>query len=64
MTRAPDGPTGERADAARNRARLLEVAARLVAERGAEHVTMHEVAEAAASEREPSFAGSATVTAS
>ncbi|XUL89748.1 helix-turn-helix domain-containing protein [Streptomyces galilaeus] len=30
----------ERADAARNRARL-------VAERGAEHVTMHEVAEAA-----------------
>lgn len=47
MTRAPDGPTGERADAARNRARLLEVAARLVAERGAEHVTMHEVAEAA-----------------
>ncbi|MEV4034025.1 TetR/AcrR family transcriptional regulator [Streptomyces umbrinus] len=49
MTRAPDGPgpSGERADAARNRARLLEVAARLVAERGVEHVTMHEVAEAA-----------------
>ncbi|MFF3336986.1 TetR/AcrR family transcriptional regulator [Streptomyces sp. NPDC002888] len=39
--------TGERADAARNRARLLEAAARLVAERGAQHVTMHEVAEAA-----------------
>ncbi|WP_406331601.1 helix-turn-helix domain-containing protein [Streptomyces sp. NBC_00203] len=37
----------ERADAARNRARLLEAAARLVAERGAEHVTMQEVAEAA-----------------
>ncbi|MDQ1022990.1 AcrR family transcriptional regulator [Streptomyces umbrinus] len=47
MTRASDGSRGERADAARNRARLLEVAARLVAERGAEHVTMHEVAEAA-----------------
>ncbi|MGW2291060.1 TetR/AcrR family transcriptional regulator [Streptomyces phaeochromogenes] len=47
MTRAPDGSTGVRADAARNRARLLEVAARLVAERGPEHVTMHEVAEAA-----------------
>ena len=46
----PDGsPTErtERADAARNRVRLLEAAARLVAERGAEHVTMHEVAEAA-----------------
>ncbi|MCX4459817.1 TetR/AcrR family transcriptional regulator [Streptomyces sp. NBC_01340] len=39
--------TTERADAARNRARLLEAAARLVAKRGAEHVTMHEVAEAA-----------------
>ena len=36
-----------RSDAARNRARLLEAAARLVAERGAEHVTMREVAEAA-----------------
>ncbi|ELP61996.1 TetR/AcrR family transcriptional regulator [Streptomyces turgidiscabies] len=37
----------ERSDAARNRARLLEAAARLVAEQGAEHVTMREVAEAA-----------------
>ncbi|QJT03082.1 helix-turn-helix transcriptional regulator [Streptomyces asoensis] len=44
---APDDVTAERADAARNRARLLEAAARLVAERGAEHVTMQEVAEAA-----------------
>ncbi|MFJ8532161.1 TetR/AcrR family transcriptional regulator [Streptomyces sp. NPDC093591] len=47
MTRLPDGCTGERADAARNRARLMEAAARLVAEQGAEHVTMHEVAQAA-----------------
>jgi AcrR family transcriptional regulator len=37
----------ERADAARNRARLLDAAARLVAERGAEHVTMEAVAAAA-----------------
>ncbi|MEU6912507.1 TetR/AcrR family transcriptional regulator [Streptomyces olindensis] len=36
-----------RADAARNRARLLEAAARLVAERGAEAVTMEAVAAAA-----------------
>jgi AcrR family transcriptional regulator len=43
---AEDVPT-ERSDAAPNRVRLLEAAARLVAERGAEHVTMHEVAEAA-----------------
>ncbi|MEW2402883.1 helix-turn-helix domain-containing protein [Streptomyces sp. NPDC046862] len=47
MTQAPDDATGERADAARNRARLLEAAAQLVADRGAEHVTMHEVARAA-----------------
>lgn len=47
MIDTPDNATAERADAARNRARLLEAAARLVAERGAEHVTMHEVAEAA-----------------
>ncbi|MFJ8790537.1 TetR/AcrR family transcriptional regulator [Streptomyces sp. NPDC102462] len=47
MTPTPDDPTGERADAARNRARLLAAAACLVAERGAEHVTMHEVAQAA-----------------
>ncbi|MFF1274216.1 TetR/AcrR family transcriptional regulator [Streptomyces marokkonensis] len=36
-----------RADAARNRARLLEAAARLVAERGADGITMEEVAAAA-----------------
>ncbi|CAM5250662.1 AcrR family transcriptional regulator OS=Streptomyces griseomycini OX=66895 GN=FHS37_006001 PE=4 SV=1 [Streptomyces griseomycini] len=36
-----------RADAARNRARLLEAAARLVAERGADSVTMEAVAAAA-----------------
>ncbi|MBK6012294.1 TetR/AcrR family transcriptional regulator [Streptomyces sp. MBT53] len=47
MRDAPTDAAAERADAARNRARLLEAAARLVAERGAEHVTMHEVAEAA-----------------
>jgi AcrR family transcriptional regulator len=43
----PDDTALERADAMRNRGRLLEAAARLVAERGAEHVTMREVAEAA-----------------
>ncbi|MGW0943512.1 TetR/AcrR family transcriptional regulator [Streptomyces sp. NPDC002623] len=43
----PDGTAAERADAVRNRARLLDAAARLVAERGAGHVTMQEVAEAA-----------------
>jgi AcrR family transcriptional regulator len=37
----------ERADAARNRARLLDAAAGLVAEHGAEHVTMEAVAAAA-----------------
>lgn len=47
MTRGPEGCAGERADAARNRARLVEAAARLVAEHGADHVTMHEVAQAA-----------------
>ncbi|MFR9799656.1 TetR/AcrR family transcriptional regulator [Streptomyces sp. MS06] len=36
-----------RADAARNRARLLEAAARLIAERGADSVTMEAVATAA-----------------
>ncbi|WP_145886885.1 TetR/AcrR family transcriptional regulator [Streptomyces sp. BK340] len=40
-------PATERSDAARNRARLVEAAARLVAERGAEHVTMQAVAEEA-----------------
>ncbi|MEV7869708.1 helix-turn-helix domain-containing protein [Streptomyces sp. NPDC088124] len=44
MTESPDGLPGERADAARNRVRLLEAAAWLVAERGAEHVTMQKVA--------------------
>ncbi|MFF4507469.1 TetR/AcrR family transcriptional regulator [Streptomyces sp. NPDC001401] len=43
----PDDAAAERADAARNRARLLEAAAWLVADRGAEHVTMHEVAQTA-----------------
>jgi len=47
VTPVPDEAHGERADAARNRARLLEAAAELVAERGAEHVTVHEVAQAA-----------------
>ncbi|ELP63035.1 TetR/AcrR family transcriptional regulator [Streptomyces turgidiscabies] len=47
MTQRPDEAPGERADAARNRARLLEAAALLVADRGADHVTMHEVAQAA-----------------
>ncbi|HEY1970552.1 MAG TPA: helix-turn-helix domain-containing protein [Pseudonocardia sp.] len=37
----------ERADAARNRVRLLDAASRLIAERGAEHVTMEAVAAAA-----------------
>ena len=37
----------ERADAARNRARILEVASRLIEERGIEHVSMQDVAEAA-----------------
>ena len=47
MSQPSDGATAERADAARNRARLMEAAARLVAEQGAEHVTMHEVAQEA-----------------
>ncbi|NUR66516.1 MAG: TetR/AcrR family transcriptional regulator [Streptomyces sp.] len=47
MTEPSADPVGERADAVRNRARLLEAAARLVAERGAEYVTMHEVAQVA-----------------
>lgn len=44
----PAGGMTERADAARNRRRILEVTAALVAERGIEHVSMHDVAEAAA----------------
>jgi len=40
-----DGPPPrERADAARNRLRILEAAARLVDERGIEHVSMEDVA--------------------
>ncbi|NEY31243.1 TetR family transcriptional regulator [Streptomyces sp. PRKS01-65] len=44
---ADDTECGLRADAARNRARLLEAAARLVAEHGAAGVTMEAVAAAA-----------------
>ncbi|MEV2211755.1 helix-turn-helix domain-containing protein [Streptomyces sp. NPDC050997] len=44
MTGAPDDAVAERADAARNRARLLEAARGLVGERGVEHVTMEAVA--------------------
>jgi AcrR family transcriptional regulator len=40
-------PRGERADAVRNRARVLAAARRLFAERGVETVTMEEVARAA-----------------
>ncbi|WP_033326261.1 TetR/AcrR family transcriptional regulator [Streptomyces yerevanensis] len=51
MTQTPNntsvGVTAERSDAARNRSRLLEAAAQLIAEQGAENVTMREVAEAA-----------------
>jgi AcrR family transcriptional regulator len=43
-----DGPSSsERADAARNRARIMEAAAALVAERGIEHVSMQDIAAAA-----------------
>jgi AcrR family transcriptional regulator len=41
------GALTERADAARNRKRILEATAALVAERGIEHVSMQDVAEAA-----------------
>ncbi|WP_371657689.1 TetR/AcrR family transcriptional regulator [Streptomyces sp. NBC_00280] len=47
MTDGSGDGSAERADAARNRARLLAAAALLVAERGAGHVTMQSVAEAA-----------------
>ncbi|MFI5963778.1 TetR/AcrR family transcriptional regulator [Streptomyces asoensis] len=47
MTREPQDAAAERADAARNRARLLAAAALLVADRGAGHVTMDEVARVA-----------------
>lgn len=41
------GALTERADAARNRRRILEVAGALVAERGIDHVSMQDVAEGA-----------------
>ena len=41
---ADGSPPRERADAARNRLRILEAAARLVDERGIEHVSMEDVA--------------------
>ncbi|MFF4257037.1 TetR/AcrR family transcriptional regulator [Streptomyces sp. NPDC001663] len=47
MTLPSANPCTERADAARNRARIMEAAARLVIERGAEQVTMEAVARAA-----------------
>jgi AcrR family transcriptional regulator len=40
-------PATERSDAARNRARLLEAATRLIAERGAQHVTTQAIAQEA-----------------
>lgn len=43
----PRVPAPERGDAARNRALLLDAARRLVAERGADAVTMDDVAAAA-----------------
>jgi AcrR family transcriptional regulator len=45
--RAPQQPQQERGDAARNRALLLDAARNLVAERGADAVTMDDVAAAA-----------------
>lgn len=42
-----DGEPVERADAARNRAKLLDAASTLIRERGAEHLTMEGVASAA-----------------
>ncbi len=41
---ADGAPPRERADAARNRLRILEAAADLVDERGIEHVSMEDVA--------------------
>ena len=43
----PGGEPHERADAARNRAKILEAARMLFAERGVEHVSMDDVARAA-----------------
>jgi AcrR family transcriptional regulator len=45
---ARDGAQRERADAARNRAKILAAAEALIAERGIEHVSMDDVARAAA----------------
>lgn len=44
---APDGATKERGDAARNRALLLDAARELVTQRGADAVTMDDIAAAA-----------------
>ncbi|MEU1180724.1 helix-turn-helix domain-containing protein [Streptomyces sp. NPDC005820] len=44
MKQPPHDVTAERVDAVRNRARLLDAATRLVADRGVEHLTMDEVA--------------------
>jgi AcrR family transcriptional regulator len=44
----PGGEAQERADAARNRAKILEAARMLFAERGVDHVSMDDVARAAA----------------
>ncbi|MEU9578382.1 TetR/AcrR family transcriptional regulator [Streptomyces chilikensis] len=44
---ASGGPCGLRADAARNRARLLDAATRLLGEHGVAHLTMEAVAQAA-----------------
>src|SRR3954464_977924 len=46
LAEPPGGPK-ERADAARNRLRILSAAADLVGERGIEHVSMEDVARAA-----------------
>ena len=57
---APQGPPHERGDAARNRALLLEAARSLVAKRGADAVTMDDIAaEPPASAKARCSAGSA-----
>ena len=48
LPRADPDPPRERADAARNRARVLEAAARLFAERDGREVTMEQIAASAA----------------